>query len=71
VSDDALAKFQAAYALERQLIDRTAEEMLVFERHEYQWWDWYYYDQFNWRSMTKAEAKSMVTEPKEKPRKKK
>jgi hypothetical protein len=70
VSDDVLEKFQAAYALERQLIERTLEEMRPFEKQEYQWWDWYYYDQFNWRSMTKEEAKSLVSEPKEKPRKK-
>jgi hypothetical protein len=70
MSDDALERFWATYALERQLLERTAEEMQPFEKQEYQWWDWYYYDQFNWRSMTKEEAKMLIPEPKDKPRKK-
>ena len=67
---DALAKWQADYALDRQLIERTLMEMIPFERQGYQWWDWYYYDQFNWRSMTKEEAKLIYVEIKDKPRKK-
>jgi hypothetical protein len=70
MSDAVLKKWQENYALERQFIERTMMEMIPFERNEYQWWDWYYYDQFNWRSMTKDEAKSLQEQPKEKPRKK-
>lgn len=65
-----LKEWTESYALERQLIERTAEEMAPFEKHDRQWWDWYYYDQFNWRSMTKEEAKAIFLEPKDKPRKK-
>lgn len=47
---EALAEFCRQYALERQWLDIKAEAR-PFERQEYLWWDWYYFDQFNWRSI--------------------
>lgn len=64
-----LEEFRRQYGLEQQWSDIKAESR-PFELQEYQWWDWYYYDQFNWRSMTPEAAKLVYPEIKEKPRKK-
>lgn len=64
-----LAEFERTYALERRWADEQLE-LLPFQRQEAAWWNWYYWSQFDWRSMTKEEAKSMASEPKDKPKKK-
>jgi len=64
-----LEEFRRQYALERQWLG-IQNDALPFERQQAQWWDWYYWIQWNWRSMTKDEAKLVYPEIKEKPRKK-
>ena len=63
-----LAMFQAQYSLERRWADILLEQR-PFERQQYQWWDWYYYDQWNWRSMTKEQATIVWPTIREKARK--
>ena len=48
--EKALEEFRKQYELERQWLD-VQVELRPFELQQYQWWDWYYYDQFNWRSI--------------------
>lgn len=62
-----LDEFQRQYALSRRWTE-IQQEAYPFKKNEYQWWDWYYYVQWNWRSMTKAEATIVYPEVKEKRR---
>lgn len=53
--NELLDEFRHQCALERRWMDIQGEQR-PFELQQYLWWDWYYYDQWNWRSMAKKEA---------------
>lgn len=69
---EALAGFQAAYALERQWELRRWLAERPWSRWESQWLLYWYgpYVGSNWRSMTPEECRIVWPEPKEKPKKK-
>jgi len=49
--ETALARFQTAYALERQAIDAQWESVDYWKHWEWLYWDWYYWAQFDWRAI--------------------
>ena len=65
-----LESFIAEYELERQWEVRRYLGQRAWERWEHQYWMYWYYIRWNWRSMTQEEAKIIwpaeVTKPKRK-----
>lgn len=51
---DVLARWRGAYALERQWIDAQWENVGYWQKHDTLYWNWYYWPQFEWRSIRES-----------------